>query len=240
MRLPSAVAIAVLLLSPHLIAQSQQEFPPPIEVDAQIREGRVSITERTPTKIGFEGSEPNPIPHAAGEGHEHTPCDQASIEVLGIRLQGRPGCRKFCIDLPQGHTPTKATAWARECTDNTWHTPCSESGGTCHVGWIRVERVEWYADKSRLCIAMKNWSHDRNRCFRGEVTFRAVDAVEELVKARPLFVRIHVVQPGENLSEIAAKYYKTQSWPRVYEANREIIRNPRRIWPGQELKIRDE
>ncbi len=45
----------------------------------------------------------------------------------------------------------------------------------------------------------------------------------------------YTVQSGDNLSKIGAKYGVT--WQAIFEANRDKIDNPDRIFPGQELVI---
>lgn len=145
-----------------------------IQVNTQtsVPEGAVQVTSTTSDTVSFAASDPNPIPHADGQCNENVPCDQSSISVGDVVLQCRPGCRRFCVDIPPGHEAVRGTAWIRNCDENTWHDPCPESGGSCPVGWVRVERTEWYPDTSRACIAVKNWSHNLNRCFAGAITFR--------------------------------------------------------------------
>ena len=51
-------------------------------------------------------------------------------------------------------------------------------------------------------------------------------------------MRTYEVQPGDNLSKIAKKFYgKSNSWKRIFEANKDIIYNPDLIQPGWTLKI---
>ena len=45
----------------------------------------------------------------------------------------------------------------------------------------------------------------------------------------------YTVEAGDNLSKIGAKYGLT--WKAIYDANRDIIKDPDMIHPGQELKI---
>ena len=45
----------------------------------------------------------------------------------------------------------------------------------------------------------------------------------------------HTVESGDSLSKIGAKYGIT--WKAIYDANRDIIKDPDMIHPGQELKI---
>lgn len=47
---------------------------------------------------------------------------------------------------------------------------------------------------------------------------------------------IYEVKPGDNLSKIAAKY-PGMTWNKIYEANKDQIKNPDVIKPGQKLKI---
>jgi nucleoid-associated protein YgaU len=48
----------------------------------------------------------------------------------------------------------------------------------------------------------------------------------------------YAVVSGDTLSGIAAKYYgDAKEWPRIFEANRNQIHDPDRIFPGQVLRI---
>ena len=50
--------------------------------------------------------------------------------------------------------------------------------------------------------------------------------------------RTYVVASGDSLSKIAKREYgNAKDWKRIYEANRDILKDPDRIYPGQELKI---
>ena len=45
---------------------------------------------------------------------------------------------------------------------------------------------------------------------------------------------------GDNLSKIAKKFYgDSNKWKRIFEANRDILKDPDKIRPGQVLKIPD-
>jgi nucleoid-associated protein YgaU len=45
----------------------------------------------------------------------------------------------------------------------------------------------------------------------------------------------YTVVSGDNLTKIGQKY--GVSWQQIYEANRDILNDPDKIFPGQELKI---
>ncbi len=50
--------------------------------------------------------------------------------------------------------------------------------------------------------------------------------------------RTVTVAPGDSLSKIAKREYGDASkWPRIFEANRDVIKNPDLIHSGQNLRI---
>jgi nucleoid-associated protein YgaU len=51
-------------------------------------------------------------------------------------------------------------------------------------------------------------------------------------------VQTYTVVSGDSLSKIAKKFYgESNKWKQIFEANREVIKNPDVIYPGQTLKI---
>ena len=50
--------------------------------------------------------------------------------------------------------------------------------------------------------------------------------------------KTYEVVSGDSLSKIAKREYGNASeWNRIYEANRDILNDPNKIYPGQKLKI---
>ena len=50
--------------------------------------------------------------------------------------------------------------------------------------------------------------------------------------------RMYVVQSGDSLSKISKKFYgNANSWKRIFEANKDIMKNPDLIQPGWKLRI---
>ena len=46
------------------------------------------------------------------------------------------------------------------------------------------------------------------------------------------------VVAGDSLSKIAKRHYgDANKWPRIYEANRDLIKDPNLIFPGQKIRI---
>lgn len=52
--------------------------------------------------------------------------------------------------------------------------------------------------------------------------------------------RTYTVAKGDTLSKIAKHHYgDANQWRKIFEANRDILKDPDRIFPGQVLKIPD-
>jgi nucleoid-associated protein YgaU len=51
-------------------------------------------------------------------------------------------------------------------------------------------------------------------------------------------VEYYVIQKGDSLSAVAKRYYgNARDYPRIFDANREVIKNPDLIYPGQKIRI---
>lgn len=51
-------------------------------------------------------------------------------------------------------------------------------------------------------------------------------------------MRIYEVVSGDSLSKIAKREYgDAKLWPRIFEANKDLLKDPDKILPGQKLKI---
>jgi nucleoid-associated protein YgaU len=49
---------------------------------------------------------------------------------------------------------------------------------------------------------------------------------------------IYEVKKGDTLSKIAKQYYgSANQYPKIFEANRDILKDPDKIFPGQKLRI---
>ena len=49
---------------------------------------------------------------------------------------------------------------------------------------------------------------------------------------------IYEVKPGDSLSKIAKAHYgDANDWQRIFDANKDILKDPDKIYPGQKLKI---
>ena len=56
-------------------------------------------------------------------------------------------------------------------------------------------------------------------------------------EAAPTY-KLYTIKSGDSLSKIAKhEYGNANDWRRIFEANQDIIKNPDKIFPGQEIKI---
>jgi nucleoid-associated protein YgaU len=56
--------------------------------------------------------------------------------------------------------------------------------------------------------------------------------------ASPEATRMYMVQPGDTLSKIAKKFYgSTNDYMKIFNANKDRLKDPNQIQAGQELKI---
>ncbi len=66
-----------------------------------------------------------------------------------------------------------------------------------------------------------------------EVSADDLSAPEPEVK-----VEYYVIESGDTLSKIAKQYYgNAMDYPKIFEANREVIKDPDLIYPGQKIRI---
>jgi nucleoid-associated protein YgaU len=50
--------------------------------------------------------------------------------------------------------------------------------------------------------------------------------------------KTYEVKSGDSLSKIAKQEYgDAGKWPQIFEANKDILKDPNKIYPGQKLKI---
>lgn len=47
---------------------------------------------------------------------------------------------------------------------------------------------------------------------------------------------IYEIKVGDNLSKIA-KMYPNMTWQKIFEANKDVIKDPNKIFPGQKIRI---
>jgi nucleoid-associated protein YgaU len=50
--------------------------------------------------------------------------------------------------------------------------------------------------------------------------------------------QVYEVKSGDSLSKIAKHFYgNANAWKKIFEANKDVVKDPDKIYPGQKLKI---
>jgi nucleoid-associated protein YgaU len=81
----------------------------------------------------------------------------------------------------------------------------------------------------------KNLIWDKIKSIGGE---NPSDIVADIAVANTQYLHKHTVKSGETLSAISKIYYKDgNKYMKIFEANKNILKNPDTIMPGQELII---
>jgi nucleoid-associated protein YgaU len=75
---------------------------------------------------------------------------------------------------------------------------------------------------------------------RPKADFSDVESGSSSTAPSPSSGRTYTVRKGDSLSKIAKREYgDAQLWRRIYEANRDSIKDPDLIYPGQVFRIPD-
>lgn len=89
------------------------------------------------------------------------------------------------------------------------------------------------------CILMAGNTEGVIDVFANELHSPPVEATAQLetTAAEPK-VEYYVIESGDTLSKIAKQYYgDAMQYPRIFEANREVIEDPDKIFVGQKIRI---
>lgn len=107
---------------------------------------------------------------------------------------------------------------------------------------LEVER-EARAEEERLMREAEEAEARLKEEQRAEAEKAEHDDIHRPVVERkhiPKTVTSYTVRRGETLPQIAGRaevYNNSSLWPLIYRANRDQIRDPKRLWPGQVLSI---
>jgi uncharacterized protein YidB (DUF937 family) len=71
-----------------------------------------------------------------------------------------------------------------------------------------------------------------------QIASTSAAAVDTGMASATASIQTYTVASGDTLSKIAKQFYNDgNQWPRIFDANRDILSNPDRISPGQHLRI---
>jgi nucleoid-associated protein YgaU len=79
---------------------------------------------------------------------------------------------------------------------------------------------------------------ERERTGKLRITPNRRIAEDTMADDNNPYTQTHVVQSGDTLSKIAQKYYGDPAlYDKIFQANRDVLKDPNKIFPGQKLKI---
>jgi len=107
----------------------------------------------------------------------------------------------------------------------------AQSSGVDNLSVIEKDNVLYISGTATTSVKDKIWE------IYNEIDpdMRAGDLVLNIdIKAGG--EEIYEIQPGDNLSKIAKKY-PDMTWQKIFEANKDVIKDPDKIFPGQKIKI---
>lgn len=88
------------------------------------------------------------------------------------------------------------------------------------------------ADFSGVSASVDSTAQQRERADFSDVSSK-VDSSADIVGGAT-----YIVRSGDTLSAIAKEHYgKSSAWRFLFDANRDVIDDPDRIYPGQQIKI---
>jgi len=105
-----------------------------------------------------------------------------------------------------------------------------------------VDPLEVEYDEGKVTLAGECSSRDAyEKCIllAGNVKGVTEISAENLNAPEPeVKVEYYVIESGDTLSKIAKEYYgNAMDYPKIFEANREVIKDPDLIYPGQKIRI---
>jgi nucleoid-associated protein YgaU len=107
----------------------------------------------------------------------------------------------------------------------------AQSSGVQNLSVIEKDNVLYVSGSATSSVKDQLWKiYDQI-----DPDMRAGDLVLN-VEVIPGGEEIYEVKAGDNLSKIAAKY-PGMTWQKIFDANKDILKNPDLIHPGQKLKI---
>jgi len=74
---------------------------------------------------------------------------------------------------------------------------------------------------------------------QGYIKETKIPQVEAMSKETPsVSMEKYTVQKGDTLQKISQKFFgTTKKWYKIYEANRDVLKSPDKIYPGQVINI---
>jgi LysM repeat protein len=146
---------------------------------------------------------------------------EAAMKILQHVEANNPGVNPLHVEFDDGVATLRGMASSQEAAEKV----------ILMVGNVKgVERVE--ADD--LIVERPKAAKPATQAAAPA----APPASQPAAAANTTKVEFYTIQRGDTLSAIAKRYYgNAMKYPRLFEANREVILDPNKIYPGQKIRI---
>jgi len=141
--------------------------------------------------------------------------EEAAEKIKELILQNNPGVRNLEVEFDQG-----VVGLSGECESGAAMQKCVLLAGNVE-GVIDV-----YANKMTIRAPASGDGGKAGEDARAEFFTDTAPA------------EFYTIRSGDTLGKIAKQYYgDAMKYPRIFEANREVIEDPDKIYPGQRIRI---
>jgi len=107
----------------------------------------------------------------------------------------------------------------------------AQSSGVSNLSVIEKDNVLYVSGQATSSVKDQIW----NIYNQIDPDMRAGDMVLD-IQVLPGSEEIYEIKSGDSLSKIAAKY-PGMTWQKIFDANKDTIKDPNMIYPGQKIKI---
>ena len=107
----------------------------------------------------------------------------------------------------------------------------AQSSGVSNLSVIEKDNVLYVSGSATSSVKDQMWSIYNQI----DPDMRSGDMVLD-IQVLPGSEEIYEIKSGDSLSKIAAKY-PGMTWQKIFDANKDTIKDPNMIYPGQKIKI---
>jgi len=107
----------------------------------------------------------------------------------------------------------------------------AQSSGVSNLSVIEKDNVLYVSGSATSSVKDQMWSIYNQI----DPDMRSGDMVLD-IQVLPGSEEIYEIKSGDSLSKIAAKY-PGMTWQKIFDANKDTIKDPNVIYPGQKIKI---
>ncbi len=151
--------------------------------------------------------------------------EEAAEKIKELILQNNPGVRNLEVEFDQG-----VVGLSGEC----------ESGAAMQKCVLLAGNVEGVIDvyANKMTIRAPEGGKGGKGGRSGEGSEGGVNGDGAGAEPADEPVEFYTIRSGDTLGKIAKQYYgDAMKYPRIFEANREVIEDPDKIYPGQRIRI---